>query len=217
MQGQQASSQKHKRRRDRALAFYRRIGSLGWGKSEYFTDIRKFPLLRRWISEKLPLRRVSILSLGCGTGELERFLTQEGHRVVGLDLTLEMLARAANLGSTRLVRADAHALPFRAACFDAIVLPESIGHLELSRAMSEMARVLQTGGRLLLTNYSAHRPVHPSYAKYGCEELAAQLTRSGFDVNDKDKRFLRTGRKVIKEVDCEAGSDLVFLIARRKE
>ncbi len=213
----QASSQKHKERRDQALAFYRRIGSTGWDKSDYFTDIRKFPLLRNWISKKLPVHRGSVLSLGCGTGELERFLTQEGHPVVGLDLTLEMLRRASRRGSGGLVQADAHALPFRAAAFDAVVLPESIGHLELGRAIPEMARVLKTRGWLLLTTYSAHRPVHRSYAKYSCEELAAQMAKAGFDVMDKDKRFLRPGRKAIKEAGSEPDSDLVFWIARRKD
>ncbi len=202
-------------KRKKALAFYRRIGSAGWNKSDYFTDIRKFPPLRRWISAKLPVRRGSILSLGCGTGELERFLTSEGHRVVGLDLSLDMLRRAARLGSGNLLRADAHALPFRAASFDAVVLPESIGHLELGHAIPEMAGVLKAGGWLLLTTYPGHRPVHGSYTKYSCGELAAQLARSGFAVKDKDKRFLRPGRKVIREVASESEADLVFLMASK--
>jgi SAM-dependent methyltransferase len=201
-------------KRKKALAFYRRIGSVGWGKSEYFTDIRKVPLLRSWISEKLPVQRGSVLSVGCGTGELERFLTRAGHRVVGLDLSLEMLRRAARLGSGNLLRADAHALPFRAASFDAVVLPESIGHLELGQAFPEIAQVLKQRGWLLLTNYSSDRPVHPSYARHSCEQLAAQLSRAGFGV--EDKRFLCPRRKLIKEVDVEADSDLVFLMARKR-
>jgi ubiquinone/menaquinone biosynthesis C-methylase UbiE len=212
LEAQQASSQKHKQRRNQALAFYRRIGSTGWDKSGYFTDIRKFPLLRNWISKRLPVYRGSVLSLGCGTGELERFLTQEGHRVVGLDLTLEMLRRASRRGSGGLVQADAHALPFRAAAFDAVVLPESIGHLELGRAIPEMNRVLKIRGWLLLTTYSAHRSVHRSYARYSHEQISIQLDKAGFGV--KDLRFLKSTRRAVKEVASDAQSDLVFLLAR---
>src|SRR2546427_10739701 len=84
----------------KTAAFSRRIGIKGWRKSNYFTDTWRYPLLRRWLSARLPVRKGLVLSVGCGTGELERELSEEGgHRVIGLDLSFEMLRAARRLGS----------------------------------------------------------------------------------------------------------------------
>ncbi|HEX8118516.1 MAG TPA: methyltransferase domain-containing protein, partial [Pyrinomonadaceae bacterium] len=98
-----------------------------------------------------------VLDVGCGTGGAVRALaaTVGGvGRVVGLDVSRTMVeeARARAAGSPAPVEfraADAHALPFPDASFDAaysLRVFEIIG--EPRRALSEMARVLRPGGRL---------------------------------------------------------------------
>ncbi|MGQ0796956.1 MAG: class I SAM-dependent methyltransferase, partial [Methanobacteriota archaeon] len=59
-----------------------------------------------------------ILDLGTGTGRYARLLA-EFAEVVALDLSRDMLLRAAGKGAFNRVRADAHRLPFRAGAFDA--------------------------------------------------------------------------------------------------
>src|SRR5881409_668218 len=60
-----------------------------------------------------------VLELGCGTGEFTRRVAPSGARVVALDLSGDLLAKArAKLdGAARFVRGNAHVLPFADASF----------------------------------------------------------------------------------------------------
>lgn len=97
------------------------------------------------------------LDLATGTGDLTLALTRvrPGASVVGLDLTLEMLALApaklAAAGETArrisLVNGDALDLPFPDATFDAITSAFMLRNLvNLEHGFSEMARVTRPGG-----------------------------------------------------------------------
>ena len=64
--------------------FFRRIAITGWNKSPYFTYSSKYSVLRRWLIAKFSARQKMVLSIGCGSGELESELNQRGRKVVGL-------------------------------------------------------------------------------------------------------------------------------------
>jgi SAM-dependent methyltransferase len=199
----------------RTANFYRRVGVEGWRKSSYSTDTWKYPVLRRWITDQLPRRGRRILSVGCGTGELERGLRELGYRVIGLDFSLEMLQTAVRRGDRGLVQGDGHLLPFAAGSFNAVILPESLGHLKAAVALAEANRVLRRHGRLLITTYPKHREVHPLYAKSSLEELSAQVIEAGFRVTTH--RLLRPQRTAVEEVRVEKRCALLFLLATRRE
>jgi SAM-dependent methyltransferase len=95
--------------------------------------------------------RARVLDLGSGSGVDAVLAARRDARVVGVDMTADMLrvaARAAQ-GRARFVRALAEGLPFRDASFDAAV---TNGVLNLcpdkARALSEVARVLRPGAPL---------------------------------------------------------------------
>jgi ubiquinone/menaquinone biosynthesis C-methylase UbiE len=99
-----------------------------------------------------PVRRV--LDLGCGTGQLaHRLAAGRDVAVYGCDFSPGMLAQASRRdGAVRWVRGDAGRLPFRAGAFDAVVSTEAFHWFpDQPAALREIARVLQPGGRLLLT------------------------------------------------------------------
>jgi malonyl-CoA O-methyltransferase len=101
------------------------------------------------------------LDAGCGTGRYARLLLARGARVVGVDLSDEMLCRARASGA-RLIRADLRALPLRSSSFDIVVSGLALGDVpELGEAVAEMARVLRPGGRLVSS------VVHPIGAQAG--------------------------------------------------
>jgi SAM-dependent methyltransferase len=93
-----------------------------------------------------------LLDLGCGPGASltlarERFCAKP----VGLDFSAAMLAEAkARRPGLRLVRADALALPFRAASFE-VVLCECVLSLlpDPAPVLADIARCLAPGGRLV--------------------------------------------------------------------
>lgn len=99
----------------------------------------------------------AILDAGCGNGRYTRFLLRHADAdalITGFDLSQQMLARARKrLKSKRVlhVAADLTRLPYASGSFDAIVSGWVLEHLPDPRAgLSELARVLRPGGKLLL-------------------------------------------------------------------
>jgi SAM-dependent methyltransferase len=90
------------------------------------------------------------LDAACGTGRHARHLRERGHAVVGVDLTPEMLERAAR--RVPVAQADLNALPMAPASVDLAVSGLALAHLpELGPAVAELARVLRPGGRLIVS------------------------------------------------------------------
>jgi ubiquinone/menaquinone biosynthesis C-methylase UbiE len=99
----------------------------------------------------------NILDAGCGDGRYTRLLLKHADadaRITAFDLSRRMLLRARRrLRSDRVthVSADITRLPYPDASFDAVVCGWVLEHLPDPRpGLRELARVLQSGGRLLL-------------------------------------------------------------------
>jgi SAM-dependent methyltransferase len=114
------------------------------------------PVVRRLV-ERLVVRIGGLLGdrreglwLDVGTGE-GRAAARLGGPLVGVDRDQGSLERAAaRLGRARLVRADARALPFRAAAFPTVTCLEVLEHLDdPDAALRELARV--TAGRCVVS------------------------------------------------------------------
>ncbi|MGH3090717.1 MAG: methyltransferase domain-containing protein [Gaiellaceae bacterium] len=110
-----------------------------------------------------------VLDLGCGAGTdtlvAAQMVGPEG-RVVGIDMTREMLAKAraatAELGATNveLLEAEAERLPFPDASFDVVI---SNGVIDLipdkDAVFAEIFRVLAPGGRIQVADVTIQSPV----------------------------------------------------------
>src|SRR5437764_1240500 len=110
----------------------------------------------RWVFDqfKLPVD-ACILEIGCGYGGLWKANADRippNWRLALSDLSRGMLdeARASlTTVSTRFVLADAQALPFRDAHFDAVIANHMLYHVpDLPRAFDEIRRVLAPIGKL---------------------------------------------------------------------
>ncbi len=189
--------------------FYRKIGMRGWRASGYMTLSSDSPALRAWIAAKLPATGKDVLSIGCGGGELENHLAEFHHQLVGLDLSLAMLQRAARKGLDLAVQADAQSLPFGSACFDRVLFIELIGHLALDKACQEAWRVLRKRGKVLITTYAPHMDVHPRYKKFSLDELAAGLVTAGFRVDEQS--LLVAKRKAVTEAPSADRATLLYI------
>src|SRR5258708_36191887 len=96
-----------------------------------------------------------VCDLGCGPGQIARYLHERGVTVCGMDLSAEMIEHARQLNpGIEFHREDMRALPVRdntwagIAAFYAIVnLPSD----DIVKALHEMMRVLKPDGRLLLS------------------------------------------------------------------
>jgi len=103
-----------------------------------------------------PVPGLSVLDVGCGTGNYALELAACGLAVTGVDISPAMLVRAREKARTRgLVvsfhPADARELPFADNAFDAVVSVTALDFLpEPALALAEAYRVLQPGGRLVV-------------------------------------------------------------------
>ena len=99
------------------------------------------------------VRGLRVLDLGCGEGRFCRMLAERGAATIGLDLTTELLkaARTKAAASQSYVRGSGDRLPFVDASFDfAIAYLSLIDIPDYQAAIGEAARVLKSGGRLLV-------------------------------------------------------------------
>jgi SAM-dependent methyltransferase len=96
-----------------------------------------------------------VCDLGCGPGQIGRYLCDRGCNVVGLDLSHGMLLQAAKLNADiRFVQGSMLAMPFATNSLSGIAAFYSIIHIpgsEVVSALSEFRRVLQPGGCVLLS------------------------------------------------------------------
>lgn len=101
-----------------------------------------------------------VLDLACGTGRYSRLLAAANAReVVAVDFCAPMLAQVAG---ARRVCASMMQLPFGDGVFDVVISGLAVGHApEVRGWMSEIARVLHTGGTLLYSDF------HPQAALAG--------------------------------------------------
>ena len=95
-------------------------------------------------------RSLSILDLGCGTGQVGAALAGHGHRLVGVDLSARMLAQAgARKDYERLDQAEIHSWLQQAGTesFDAVCAADVLIYIgALETMFREVTRILRGGG-----------------------------------------------------------------------
>ena len=90
-----------------------------------------------------------VLDIACGTGDICRELTKQGHVAIGVDMSAGMLKAART--TSPLLQADALKLPVADGAIDGITCGFALRNVvDLESMFAEMARVLRTGGRIAL-------------------------------------------------------------------
>ena len=105
-----------------------------------------------------------VLDVATGTGNVALALAPHVSRVIGLDLTPEMLEQARRVtpergvGNVEWVLGDAEELPFPDASFDLWISRAAPHHFHrLERSLEEAHRVLRSGGRVVVIDGSGPR------------------------------------------------------------
>ncbi len=149
--------------------------------------------------------KLRVLDLGCGGGWLTRMLIRMGHDAVGIDVSRGILTLASKGGeiSGRLIRADAHSLPFREGTFDAVVCVGALHHTQLRKLLPGIARVIKRNGSLVFLEPNKLNPFSevgrrlfpmathtPGERPYGPSELKEKLAEGGWETKEYRTLFV---------------------------
>jgi 2-polyprenyl-3-methyl-5-hydroxy-6-metoxy-1,4-benzoquinol methylase len=149
-----------------------------------------------------------VLDVGCAEGHFAAALQREGAEVVAIDVAAEPLRRALLLApelDVRLVEPEGE-LPFDDASFDVVWAGEVIEHVaDTSRWLSELRRVLRSGGALLIST-----PDHGPLSR-----LWLALSRSAFEEHfDPRSDHLRFyTRRALTDLYADFGFEEVEVVA----
>ncbi len=137
------------------------------------------PELVAFIENRKPLETLSILDVGCGTGNqlvANRTIVPHAH-LVGLDRSLGMLRQALpKAPDIAWVRADAAMLPFKTETFDFVSSQYALHHMRDKPGMLQAVfRALRCGGRFVLRNLCPQKCPDWLYYEYFPEAYTIDL------------------------------------------
>lgn len=135
--------------------------------------------------QQLDLRNKKVLEIGCGTGLNTIYLAGQATKVVGIDISEEMLVRARvrlEEGNAEFIKADI-TKPWQLddAAFDLIVANLVLEHVEnLAHIFSEAFRVLQPGGTLYIAELHPYKQIQQSQAKFVSQKTGDEVLVDAF-------------------------------------
>ncbi len=139
------------------------------------------------------LPALEVVDFGCGTGSLTVEMARWAKRVVAIDRSASVLAKAEErvaregLKNVTFLEADLSKLPLPAGKKDVVVLSQSLHHVENPAAvLAEAGRILSPNGKLLILELMPHEErwvrdrLGHVHAGFDPEALKATLKRAGF-------------------------------------
>jgi SAM-dependent methyltransferase len=119
----------------------------------------------QFVKSMLPLPAQKILEIGCGNGYLSLELARDGHDVIGIDLTPDIVAvaertRAAHpetpgFGRLCYTCADMNTWQSAEASLDAVIFNRSLHHMgDLPQAMVKVKHLLKLSGKITCQDYA---------------------------------------------------------------
>ena len=176
------------------------------------------PLQRYWqrrryaTISRLATGFTRVLDVGCGSSRILSAVPG----MLGLDIQLHKLRYARRYGNP-LVHGSIFALPFVDSAFDCVICSEVIEHIPAQeKPFDELARVLKTGGRLILGT-----PDYDRWRWRALEWLYGRLSPGGY----ADEHITHYGRAnlatylqgkgfAIESIDYVGGSEMIFSLRK---
>lgn len=155
-----------------------------------------------WLAEKV-VTLGTICDMGCGPGQIARYLSDHGAEACGIDLSPEMVKQAQTLNpGISFQQGDMLSLTgISDNSFGGIAAFYSIIHIprpSLNQALAELKRVLRPGGILLLTFHIGQETVHMDewwgkevsldFNFFETSEMKENLKTAGFELEEVIER-----------------------------
>jgi len=156
-----------------------------------------------------------VLDVATGTGNLAMALSPHVKQVVGLDITpgmLELAVQAAQergLGNIANQLGDVEHLPFKDSSFHVVTCRFSFHHFpEPLKSISEMARVLKTGGKLVIEDMVSSQDQAKSKYQNTMENLRDPSHIRHYQISELEQMLREEGLGIVDIVS--GGTDFDF-------
>jgi SAM-dependent methyltransferase len=167
---------------------------------KFFHELQHKPFDRQLLDRFADMvrERGPVCDLGCGPGQIARYLHERGVNAFGVDLSPAMVAVAQRLnpcihfeqGDMQAIRAEDGAWGGIAAFYSIIHIPPG----EVVSTLRELWRVLSPGGLLLLAFHIGHevihldewwnKPVSLDFYFFSLDEMADYLRQADFEIDE---------------------------------
>lgn len=139
-----------------------------------------------------------VADVGCGPGHVGRYVFERGVRVVGVDVSAQMIELARDLNpSMEFIRADMRVIDVPDQSWAGIVAFYSLIHIarnEMVATLRELKRVLEPGAPLLLAFHIGEQTIHldewwerdvsVDFFFYRPDEMRGWLEEAGFGIDE---------------------------------
>lgn len=145
-------------------------------------------LVSYFLKQNLSDNRSKILDVGCGTGKNLEVFSKFGN-VWGIDNSNEAIIFCKRRGLKKVVKGNIEKMPFKKNSFNAITALDVLEHVNDSKALIEINRVLKKGGILIITVpafswlWSKWDEILFHKRRYTDKSLRKVLQENGFKVN----------------------------------
>jgi len=164
------------------------------------------------LTELLEFEHRSVIDVGCGEGDLVRWMTKRGAFVTGVEVSPRALAKARAVelvGDEHYMQGIAEDLPIPDRTADIVIFFNSLHHVDpesLPRAMREAARVLRHGGLLYVSEPLPEGPyfelMKPAHDETVVREAAYAVLQRGPEHGFiREREFTHVNAVPIKSYD----------------
>ena len=117
-------------------------------------DLKRLDFIQSCL-DKFGAQKIKVLDVGCGNGNISRYIGSKGHDVLGIDISEATINKAISLTEMKNVRFEniaAEELIAAAETFDLVICSEVIEHLDTPSVVIEALRALiNKDGILIVT------------------------------------------------------------------
>ena len=166
-----------------------RAGTHQWGtQAEMFGPRHEYRLVMILRALNGLPRGARVLDGAVGLGQLAQRIAARGHRVFGIDYSIDAARHVRSLGLPTVV-GDLTQMPFRTGVFDGMTTGETLEHLDDDRAAAnEIGRIVRSGGTVVATVpamqmlWSASDDYYEHRRRYSRDALVDMFRNAGFDI-----------------------------------
>jgi ubiquinone/menaquinone biosynthesis C-methylase UbiE len=188
--------------------FYReRFFTGGVHDARYFDSLSRFDIKyarTMWVYDNVR-HGSTLLEVGCGEGMLA-LLKRKGVKVVGIDISPQLVAAALNNGYDAACVADVRDLPFPDSSFDYIVSLDVMGHIgfdDKDQVLSEIKRVLRGDGVTMHGIETINDDTRPGYETMNEERLSHFVNIDGHIGLESDEEVAARFGRFFSHVQIE--------------